>query len=681
MSSPLPDKYDQLEFVCRLGDMGVTVFASQPRKDQSAGEYWHPTDWSALTPASNLLELKRWKPGHAMRVLGGDIVAIIDVDTKEPYKADPEAVRALLADLGVRIFAEIQTPSGGRHFYVAGHPDMPTVHAVTGWPGVEVLGHGGNVYAPGTRRPRYGGAGYTVLWEDLDALAEGDVDGAEALVGWLADNRSDPAGTAAEGKARSTAPPAEPGSVPWDKRSQAFIAGLLRHEVEFLQKMGPDSGRNNRAFSAARNIAERIAAMAISDEVWDAEFTNIRAALLAACEVNGLCKSEGPASVQATISSGFRRGVAQPRGLPEEPAVGPPGRENGYVGRELRLTSASALDATSASWLWDERVAEGTLSLFGGREALGKSTVVYALVALLTRGELPGARHGRPSDVLIAATEDAWPQVVIPRLMAAGADLTRIHLIDVVTPLGDDELSLPDDIEQVGQAARELDAALLVLDPLMSRLSAQLDTHRDADVRRALEPMTKMLADTGMSCIGLIHVNKSGSTDPMTALMGSRAFGAVARSVTVAVADPDDDEGRQRLLGTVKNNLGRTDLPLLSYRIVGSDVLSRHGEIVSTSRVEWTGERNDMNVSDVMEAAANAGDRMATREAADWLTDYLSSEGGAADSAAVKKAGAGAGHAERTLQRALRRIGGSVSSTGFPRRTIWHLPEDAPRGS
>jgi hypothetical protein len=44
--------------------------------------------------------------------------------------------------------------------------------------------------------------------------------------------------------------------------------------------------------------------------------------------------------------------------------------------------------------------------------------------------------------------------------------------------------------------AREVDAVLLILDPLLSRLDDRLDTHKDADVRRALEPLVA-LAEKG----------------------------------------------------------------------------------------------------------------------------------------------------------------------------------------
>jgi len=64
--------------------------------------------------------------------------------------------------------------------------------------------------------------------------------------------------------------------------------------------------------------------------------------------------------------------------------------------------------------------------------------------------------------------------------------------------------------------------------------------------------------DSGAAVVGLIHVNKSVSTDALNTIMASRAFAAVARWVLFVMIDPDDES--TRLLGLPKNNLGRTDL-------------------------------------------------------------------------------------------------------------------------
>ena len=237
-------------------------------------------------------------------------------------------------------------------------------------------------------------------------------------------------------------------------------------------------------------------------------------------------------------------------------------------GRQLRTIPATAFQIEPVRWLWRDRIALGALTLLGGREGIGKSVCVADRTAHVTKGTLPGALAGEPRAVLIAATEDSWKHTIVPRLMAAGADLTRVFCVEVVAPTGVSlALSLPQDLVALEQAARHRGAGLLVFDPLLSRLDSTLDTHKDASVRQALEPVAAMAERLDAALIGLIHVSKSQSSDALTLLMGSRAFAAVARAVLFTMIDPDDDT--RRLLGQPKNNLGRTDLPTLTFAIQG----------------------------------------------------------------------------------------------------------------
>ena len=143
-------------------------------------------------------------------------------------------------------------------------------------------------------------------------------------------------------------------------------------------------------------------------------------------------------------------------------------------------------------------MALGTLSLLAGREGLGKSSLVAWLIAQMTRGTLPGDLYGRPRAVIIAATEDSWEHTLVPRLMAAGADLHMVLRVDVMTSKGFTvDVSLPEDIPAVKQLAQQANVALMVLDPIMSRLH-NLDTHKDAEVRIALEPLVRMADEVGM---------------------------------------------------------------------------------------------------------------------------------------------------------------------------------------
>ena len=110
----------------------------------------------------------------------------------------------------------------------------------------------------------------------------------------------------------------------------------------------------------------------------------------------------------------------------------------------------------------------------------------------------------------MVATEDSWAHVIVPKLMAAGADLTRVLRVEAVAAEGfDSTLMLPQDIEALQEIIIASDVALVIFDPLISRLDARLDTHKDAEVRRALEPLVGLAEDTGVVVLGRIYVSKS----------------------------------------------------------------------------------------------------------------------------------------------------------------------------
>ncbi len=341
--------------------------------------------------------------------------------------------------------------------------------------------------------------------------------------------------------------------------------------------------------------------------------------------------------------------------------------------RTVRVTRASEIRPRPARWLWEGRLALGTFNLLGGREGIGKSIVECTIGAAITRGRLKGIYFGIPKTIAIVATEDSWAHTFVPRLLAADADMDRVLRIDVETDDGGDAtLSLPRDLHGTEQLILEHEVAALFLDPVLSRLDVGLDSHKDGEVRQALEPLVAVADRTDCTMVGLIHVNKSTSGDPLTTLMASRAFAAVARAVLFVMVDPNDESSR--LLGQPKNNLGRSDLPTLTFTIEGAKVAETDEGPVWTGKLQWTGE-SECSIREAMQQAnETAGaNRTVVTEAADWLEDYLTSKGGSADSAEVKREGNKAGHPLATLQRARTKLNVVAISVGFPRKTHWKL--------
>lgn len=81
-------------------------------------------------------------------------------------------------------------------------------------------------------------------------------------------------------------------------------------------------------------------------------------------------------------------------------------------------------------WAWNGRLLLGYLNLLLGAEGVGKGTLTAWLIAQLTCGGLPGDLAGEPSRVLVLGDEDAFDSVWVPRLFAAGADISMVDTLE-----------------------------------------------------------------------------------------------------------------------------------------------------------------------------------------------------------------------------------------------------------
>jgi len=321
---------------------------------------------------------------------------------------------------------------------------------------------------------------------------------------------------------------------------------------------------------------------------------------------------------------------------------------------QILATPLSQIEPMPTDWLWEGRIALGALNLLAGREGLGKSTVAYWTAAEVTHGRLEGFYFGKPKGVIIVATEDSFPKTIVPRLLAAGANLDRVFRVDVAESDGViREILLPADVDSMPAVITENDAALVILDPLMSRIASGIDTHKDSDVRQALEPITRICEMTNASLLGVIHHNKMATDDPNSAVMGSRAFTAVARAVHTVVADSDDEAGVTRIFETTKNNLGRLDLPALTFTIEGVEIPTREGRAAKAGALVWGGV-SELRARDAMRIGGKPSGKTDACER--WLREYLTSQGGVCSKHSIVAAGAGAGYTERTIERASKKL-------------------------
>ena len=237
---------------------------------------------------------------------------------------------------------------------------------------------------------------------------------------------------------------------------------------------------------------------------------------------------------------------------------------------------ASEVDRASIDWLWRGRLAYGKLSIVDGDPGMGKGLLGIDITARLTTGrampdEEPRTRR-EPCSVILVTPEDEPNDTIVPRLEAAGADLTRVRILNTIateatglSETSERPVTFPHDLPYLEQAIEAMDARFVIIDPIMACLDAEVETKNDQRVRTALQPLKQLVARRGVACLVMRHLNKSGGDKAMYRGGGSIAFTGLARVAMLLAEHPDDDT--QVALAVVKSNIATRKLATLGFAI------------------------------------------------------------------------------------------------------------------
>lgn len=334
----------------------------------------------------------------------------------------------------------------------------------------------------------------------------------------------------------------------------------------------------------------------------------------------------------------------------------------------LDMVFASTVKPRKIRYAFARRLPIGTVSLLAGEGGLGKSSLLALLTAQATRGELEGDLYGQPATVLVASAEDAVAEVLVPRLMAAGADLTKVAFIGI-----GNGINLPDDVDRIAERAQETDARIITIDPLVAFIPSSSNTYRDQDVRRVIAPLSRLAEEQELTMVTVLHLNKSESSSALSRIGGSVGFKNAARSVLIVGRDPEDpdgERGHRRVIAHAKSNYG-AEAPSLLMRIEGREIQTEDGETIPTSRVVLMGE-TAVEADDLVRHQT-PDERSASDEAAEFLRDMLAE--GPAQATLVKVAADENGISTTTLNRVKRRIGVRSTRPGGKGPWLWELDE------
>lgn len=193
---------------------------------------------------------------------------------------------------------------------------------------------------------------------------------------------------------------------------------------------------------------------------------------------------------------------------------------------ELKLISLEDVAVEPVRWLWYPYIPLGKLSILHGDPGEGKTTLALWIAAACSRGlALPGGETGEPLTVLYQTAEDGLGDTIKPRLLESQADLHHIYTIDET----DFPLSMLD--HRIGEAIRDTQAQLMILDPLQAYLGEKVDMNRANEVRTVMKGLTQVANQTGCAIVLVGHLNKSQTANSAQRGLGSMDFRAAARSV------------------------------------------------------------------------------------------------------------------------------------------------------
>lgn len=316
------------------------------------------------------------------------------------------------------------------------------------------------------------------------------------------------------------------------------------------------------------------------------------------------------------------------------------------------------VEVEKIDWLLYPFIPFGKVTIVQGDPGEGKTTMVLQIIAKLTKGEtvLPSGSDEpaleektmdlEPVNVIYQTAEDGLGDTIKPRLLSAGADCSRVMVIDD----NDQALTMMD--ARLEEAIIKTKARLVVLDPIQGFLGAAVDMHRANEIRPLMKRVAVLAEKYHCAIILIGHMNKNSNGKSSYRGLGSIDFQAAARSVLIVGRIKDEPE--IRVVCHVKSSLAPE----------GKSIAFR---LDKDTGFEWI-EEYDISADDLL-SGDNRGQKI--HEAKEFLKEILVS--GSVAQTKVAEEAESRGIKKKTLWNAKKEL--EIESVKIGNQWFWMLPE------
>ncbi|HZU34505.1 MAG TPA: AAA family ATPase [Gemmataceae bacterium] len=314
-------------------------------------------------------------------------------------------------------------------------------------------------------------------------------------------------------------------------------------------------------------------------------------------------------------------------------------------------------------WLWQYRLPLGRPAILEGDPDLKKSYVTLDLCARLSTGRpFPdGSPSPGPANSLVLNAEDRVEDTIATRLRALEADVKRVFVLRPTDEALPRRFCLLAQLQLLDELLARIDARLLVVDPVVAFVDAEINWTNDQSVRRLLVPLGQVAMRRRCAMVLIRHLNKSGGSNAL--YRGGGAIGVVSSCRAAWVVGRDPNQPERSILAQVKNNITQ-DQPSLIYGLEPAGPNE-------TPRLSWLGT-SPLTAKQLLAAQNKTPSRR--QRAREFLRAFL--KDGPRTAREIWSAGLEQELSQMSFQRARKalQIKSTVVVKDHGRQTYWLLP-------